>query len=366
LLQELVLENLKHRPLRTLLSVIAIGVEVTLILTIVGISRGMTGDIATRIRGTNADIMVKGPGAAVVGTGSVASLPEQVVDFFGSQPKVRAAAGSLMHGVGGFTTITGVDFPKYEEVCGGIRLIEGRKPRAKNEILIDPSFARQSKKKLGDKVTFVNNEFVVVGVMESGQLAQVLVDLRFLQEITETKRISQVMMRLKDPRDTDEVVKGLRERPELKGYLVMSIADFASFFAPENVPGLKPFINVVIGIALVIGFLTVSLTMYTAVLERTREIGILKSLGASPAFIMQLLMRESLFLAVLGTVAGIAFTFGAKVAIEFLVPASLKQEIVFDWWPVALVVSIAGALAGTVYPGMRAVRQDAIEALSYE
>ena len=62
LIHRLVLENLKHRPVRTLLSAVAIGVQVTMILTLVGVSEGVLGDIARNSRGTGADILVRPPG----------------------------------------------------------------------------------------------------------------------------------------------------------------------------------------------------------------------------------------------------------------------------------------------------------------
>jgi len=106
--------------------------------------------------------------------------------------------------------------------------------------------------------------------------------------------------------------------------------------------------------------------MYTAVLERTREIGILKSLGASPGFIVGLLLRESMLLAVLGAIVGILFSYATHYLFLVLIPASMQQKITPEWWPKALLIAILGALLGTLYPGLKAAKQDAIEALSYD
>ena len=115
-----------------------------------------------------------------------------------------------------------------------------------------------------------------------------------------------------------------------------------------------------------IGFVFVFLSMYTAVLERTREIGILKALGASPGFIVGLLLRESMLLAVLGAITGIIFSFGTRYLFLMMIPASMQQKITPDWWPKVLLIAMFGALLGTLYPGLKAARQDAIEALSYD
>ena len=110
----------------------------------------------------------------------------------------------------------------------------------------------------------------------------------------------------------------------------------------------------------------VFLSMYTAVLERTREIGVLKALGASPGLILNILLRETALLAVAGSILGIALAYGTRALIASLMPGTLIQAIVYDWWPIAAAIAIVGALLGAVYPGLKAARQDAIEALAYE
>jgi putative ABC transport system permease protein len=134
----------------------------------------------------------------------------------------------------------------------------------------------------------------------------------------------------------------------------------------SSVPGLSAFIGVIIGLSVVVGFLVVFLSMYTAVLERTREIGILKALGASAAYVLNIILRETAVLALIGSVLGVGFSYLTRWLIVALVPASLTQVIVPLWWPIAGGIAMVGALLGSAYPGWRAARQDPIEALSYE
>jgi len=192
-----------------------------------------------------------------------------------------------------------------------------------------------------------------------------VVPLAVLQDLTSnTAKISQIYVKLDDPDETDEVIKDLKAK--LPDYPIYSTEEFVSMFAVDKVPGLREFIAVIVGLSVVVGFLVVFLSMYTAVLERTREIGILKALGASPAFVLGILFRETLLLAIFGSALGIGFSYGTRWLIMTLVPASLSQIIVYGWWPIAGVIALAGALLGAAYPGWRAARQDPIEALSYE
>jgi putative ABC transport system permease protein len=103
-----------------------------------------------------------------------------------------------------------------------------------------------------------------------------------------------------------------------------------------------------------------------AVLQRTREIGILKSLGASKVFVMGIILAEALALGLGGTIVGIGLSFASRAVMNTLMGASLPQAIVPLWWPRAGLIAVGGALLGSLYPGMLAVRQDPIEALAYE
>ena len=142
--------------------------------------------------------------------------------------------------------------------------------------------------------------------------------------------------------------------------------EFSSLLTINSVGLLRNFIGVVIGIAVIVGFIVVSMAMYTAVLERTREIGILKALGASSGYVLNLLFRETLLIAIFGTIVGIIMTYGTQWLMMHAVPASLTQETVYNWWPIASAISVVGALLGTILPARKAVKQDVIQALSYE
>jgi putative ABC transport system permease protein len=364
LVNKLVIENLKHRPVRTTLSILAIGVEVTMMLTLVGLSRGMLDDSIRRAQGVGADIWIRPPGSSAISFSS-APMPEKMVEYFEQQPHVAVASGSISHPIGGINTVSGIDLERFNRMSGGFVYVSGGPFEHPDDIIIDEYYATQNQKKVGDTIRILNRDWRVSGVVQPGKLNRIVVPLRTLQDLTgSTGKLSQVLVKLDDPKLTDQVIAAFKKTfPE---HQIYSVEEFTSLFSIDNVPGLKSFIYVVIGLSVVVGFLVVFLSMYTAVLERTREIGVLKALGATPGFVMGMLIRETVVLALAGSILGIVLTYGSRALIMTIVPASLKQIIVPDWWPIAGAISLIGALLGTLYPGLKAAKQDAIEALAYE
>jgi putative ABC transport system permease protein len=198
-----------------------------------------------------------------------------------------------------------------------------------------------------------------------GKLGKVFVQKSVLQEVTaNTDKVSVIYVKVDDPNNVRPVVANLRS--QLEGYPIYEMEEFLSLITPDNIPGVMPFIAVLVGLAVVFGFLVVFLAMYTAVLERTREIGILKALGATSMFVLGMLIRETVMLAAIGSVAGILLAYVARWVIVTVVPSSLPVVVVPEWWWRAALISLAGSVLGAVYPGAKAARQDTIEALTYE
>jgi putative ABC transport system permease protein len=366
MINKLVIENLKHRWVRTLLSALVVGVQVMSILTLIGLSRGLLEDSATRTKGTGADIVLRpdnGQGTISFSSGQV---NQSFVPFVAKQPHVRQAVGILTQSVELITSMNGVNFDEFQKISGGLRFLSGGPPQGADDLIVDEAYARQNHLHAGQTVKLLNHNWHLAGIVQGGMLARFIVPLTTLQELTSnTNRISQILVKLDDPSLAEREVTEFNRL--LKGNLrAISMADLVSLFNINNIPQLKAFIAVITVLAVVVGFLVVFLSMYTAVVERTREIGILKALGAKPFTIVDILVREAVVLALAGCVIGIVLTVIAKAAILAIAPASLPVTDAPDWWPIAAAIALGGALLGAIYPGLKAARQDAIEALSYE
>ncbi len=364
MINKLVIANLGHRPVRTALSVLAIAVEVAMILTLVGVSYGTLDSTSQRARGVGADIMIRPPGSSIIGL-STAPLPDSLIPLVAKQPHVALAIGTVVLPLSGFDSITGLDIDQFAKMSGGFQFLAGGAFQSDQDVIVDEYYAREKHLRVGDRLLLANHEWRVSGIFVSGKLARICARLPVLQEIMGSPHhLSQIYVKADQPANIQQVLAELRAL--LPGYPIYSMEEFTSLLSINSVGLLRNFIGVVIGVAVVVGFIVVFMAMYTAVLERTREVGILKAVGASPSFILNLLVRETLLLSVLGTIVGILLTYATQWLMKHAVPSSLTQETVYLWWPIAGAIAIVGSLLGVIVPAVKAMRQDATEALSYE
>ncbi len=175
-------------------------------------------------------------------------------------------------------------------------------------MLVDDLFAKSKHVKVGETIEILNNKFRICGIMERGKGARKFVPLGTLQDLIGAKdKASIFYLKLDDPANADAVVNEIKHVPGMERYVANSMASYlaAMMQHEQYIPGLSTFIDVVVGISVVIGFIVIFQAMYTTVMERTREIGILKSMGASRLYIVNVVLRETVLLALSGIVLGI-------------------------------------------------------------
>lgn len=335
-----------------------------MVLTLVGVSTGMLQEQVKRSRGIGADIIVRAPQSSLL-TLSAGNLNPKFVPFIEKQPHVTAATGVLLAQKGFLSTVTGVDLAGLSRLSGGFRYLQGGPFQGPQDIIIDDYYAKEKKLHVGDHAQILNQSWRVSGIVEPGILARFVVPLDTLQRLTSnSNKLSAIYVKVDNPKNISAVINTLKR--QMPDYGITPMEELISQVSVTNIPMLREFINVVIGLGVLIGFLVVFLSMYTAVLERTREIGVLKALGASPLYIINILLRETFLLAVCGSIIGITLTYFTRWVINSVIHGGLIQAIVYWWWPIAAAIAIGGALLGASYPGLKAARQNAIEALAYE
>jgi putative ABC transport system permease protein len=167
------------------------------------------------------------------------------------------------------------------------------------------------------------------------------------------------------PANLETVREEIAQTKGMDKYRVQLMSDVISLYTPARFPGFNLSLSVVIWIAVIVGFLVIFQSMYTAVLERTREIGILKSMGASKLAIVSVVLRETGLLAVTGVVVGVAATFGFQALLGAKFP-TFAFELTPVWIGKGALIAFAGSISGALYPAWLAASKDPIDALAYE
>lgn len=367
MINRMIVANLVHRPVRSLISILAVALEVTLILLIVGLSLGILNDAKQRQAGIGADVIVMPPGSSFIVGLTGAPMSIKVGDLLKKVPHAQVVAPVIttLSTAGALELIAGIDLKTYEALRP-FHYLAGGPFQGPYDVLVDDLFAKSQHVKVGDKVEILNHEFRVSGIVEQGKGARKFVPLATLQDLIGAQgKASLFYLKLDDPRYTDQVVDEIKHIPGMGRYVVTSMSYYLSMMTPSNYPGLSSFITVVIIISVVIGFIVIFQAMYAAVMERTREIGILKSLGASKLYIVNIILRETALLALGGIVTGIVISLLARWGILHRLPL-LRVNVTGGWILRATIIAIVGALAGAIYPAYKAAQKDPIDALAYE
>jgi putative ABC transport system permease protein len=363
---ELIIRNLLHRPLRTVVGILAVAVEVALVVLIVGLTSGLLTETAKRIEGIGADIMLQPPAASIFLGFSGSPMPIKIGEKLTQMKYVQAVAPALLqfNSTGGVEVIYGIEPESFRAVSGGFVFLQGHDMEGPDDLLVDDWAARAKHLKVGDTYNLLNHDWHVVAIIEHGKGARLFVPITTLQELVGARdKASIFLLKCTRPEHTEDVSQEIRS--VLPGYTVRPLKDFLSLMTSTNIPGLQTFIDAMISLAIAIGLLVIFLTMYTTVIERTRDIGVLKSLGATRSFIVRALITESAALCIFGISAGVGLSYIVRAAFLAGFP-TLSILITPEWVLRAAGIALAGAIIGASYPAWVASRKDPVEALSYD
>jgi len=364
---KLVFGNVLYRPVRTAISVFAVAIEVVMILSIVAIMMGQVQGAANQTNGVGADLIVRPPNASVLSAMGGAPVPAKVADVLGKLPHVTVAAPVIANFNMGHAiqTIWGIDFSSYNALRP-FQFLKGRPFTGPNDVIVDDLYAKSNRTQVGQTIQLLKHPFHVCGIVEHGKGGRIFVPIQTLGTLLGTpNNASLFYLKWDSPPSQRLIDQEIHSTPGLQNYEIQSMQDYLSMMTPEHFPGFNIALRVVIGIAVIVGFLVIFQSMYTAVMERTREIGILKSLGGSRFYIMNLVLREAVLVSVAGIVLGIVFTALIKLFMAAKFPTLLF--LVTNGWRIeAAIIALAGSLLGALYPAWTAARKDPIDALAYE
>lgn len=393
--------NLTHHKLRTLLSALAVGIGIMLLLVSGGLASGSIAEVDQRMQSVDAELVVLPAQDNIIFTNGApfraaherflrdyadpqGPLAEVVIPIFFGQVKMAGQQQRLF----------GVDPAQMSVFLGPRRVIAGklfdRAPRFADrvavgevpsdpldapgyreyvadglELVIDERLQRVGKYQVGDEIQIMGQDFRIVGVIETGVAGRVFAPLQTLREIVVAGEPSASMyfvklrdgLRPADAADSFSAALGTDARVELK-------SDYGALLR-ESFASVNMYMNASSGVALVACFLFILLTMYTSIIERTREIAILKALGVGRAGLLRLSILEAVFISLAGVGIGIGLAFGAQALFAILKPL-LTVDLAPERLAIAVLIGVVGGTLSALYPGYRAARLDPARALTNE
>jgi len=364
--RQMIASGLKARPVRTSVSILAVALEVILILVIIGLANGISNETGRRTEGVGADILLQPPSSSLFFALSPSTMPVAIGDKLRELDGVTdvAPVQILVNSAAGLEVIYGIYPESFTAMSDGFEWHKGGIFKKPDDIVVDDIYADARDVDVGDKVQLLGHEFNVAGIVENGKGARLFLPFNTVEEMSGRQdKASLFFIKLSNSSNVDTTIEQIKQL--LPGYSVIPMKKYAELMMSNNMPALDAFISSVVFIALCIGVLVIFLSMYTTITERTREIGILRSLGASKSFIVRLIFQESAVVCLVGAVVGIGASFFIGRAVSWVYP-TLVVLITPGWVVRASFFAILSGIIGSLYPSLKAAGQDPVEALAYE
>lgn len=367
-MNNLVFSNFLHRPARTIVSILGIAMGVLLIVFTVGLANGSMRERASREANITAEIFFCPPGSVCITGNASFQLPVSEAENINKVEGVKTTiplgqtSVEVKDSKTGERLIDGINFDEYASIVN-LQVIEGRKLADKgDEAIIDTGFQQQKNIKLGDTLKMWDRDFTVVGTYEPAAGARVKVPLKTMQEqLGGIDKATSFLIKINDGQTPEKVAQNIQAKfPDNQLILTKDLEELYM----SSIPALGIFLNVIIGVAAVISALVILLTMYTTVTERTKQIGIMKSLGMSNPQIAWIITQEALLISFCGIVTGIFLTILFRFLLTFITTLEVELSVI-----VIAIITIVGLLGGAIgglYPALKAAKLDAVDALNYE
>ena len=363
------LSNIFYRKTRTGIGILSVALGVAMVLVLVGLTEGSLNEYAERITNVGADIMFMAPDSSPFLALNTGTMSEGLAEKLGAISGVAVVAPVLHWRVMNIketkklVAVFGVDLSTYNRIGRGVDIVDGAAFQSPNDIVVDTVLSSADSLALGDTLPMMNQDFAISGICRAGAGARIYIDLHALQEASgQPGKVSLFLIRVADGVSVGEVAAALETRFE--GYKVIALESFIEVLR-DNALGLKQFTRVLSALAVLISFLVILLAMYTTIIERTREIGMLKALGAGKLYIIRLVMTESFLICLLGVLVGYGLSLAGRALIVGLFP-TLTVDLLPSQFVFAALLGICGGLLGALYPAYRAAKLDPVEALNFE
>ncbi len=362
----MILKTLWRRRTRSLLTILGIAIGVAAVVALGAMARGMTMNYATSIAVDNDLLVIQANAFDPL----FSSLDEDAAR------RIEAIPGVASVEPGVYAWIATEEMPFFlifgyepgSQAASHYRIVEGKPVTGPKQVAMGRRAVESLKKGIEDTVRLYGVPYRIVGIYETGQAMEEsggLVTLADAQEISQKPRqVSLFQVGVQRGTDMDQVVARIQATDE---DLSASVA--SDYDATEQWAGMiEGFALGIAGIAIVVGGLGMMNTMVMSVMERTREIGVLRALGWRRGRIIRLILGEALVLSLIGGVLGA----GLGVALTEMagnvqgIGGFLEGVYSVDIFVQGLLTAVLLGLFGGAYPAWRAANLQPVEALRYE
>lgn len=396
---KIAVSNITKKGVRSWLTMIGIFIGIAAVVSLISLGQGLKDAINSQFASMGSDIIIVMPGAGFESFGS-AKLTKHDEDIIKSVGGVDNEAPFLVklskltyQKEIAYTMVIATPTDDRFKVIEGMntfKTIEGRNrfyPTDKYSVavgytLAHGDFLKNKNVKLNDKIMIEDTEFKVVGVMEKvgnpDDDKNVYIPLDTAKDLFNDKDYNEIIVKAKPGADVAKVAEDIKTKMRRDRNQKVGEEDFTVQTSEQILESVNGILSTVqaflVGIALIslmVGGIGIMNTMYTSVLERTREIGVMKAIGAKNSDILSLFLIEAGILGVVGGAIGVAIGLGMSKTVEYvgqtalgndLLRANTSPELIFG----ALAFSfIVGSLSGTL-PAMQASKLKPVEALRYE
>ncbi len=397
------IKNLKHRKKRTFLTILGIIIGISAVVALISIGQGLSYSINQEMEKIGTDKIFIQPksatGMTMSAEGGAGTIGKKDLNLVKKITGVSEATGIYSHMVKvGFEkeerATYSYGYPKKQSEANLMDEVhtwkaeQGRmlKPGEKGKAIIGKDIAETLFEKdiqIGNKITLDDEEFKVVGIFKKvgdpGIDKGVLISENELRELYDEPELFTYIYVEIGPAENPELTGDRIERKMRKNRGLKEGQEDFSVQTPlemmEMFTNILDIVSIVlIGIAaisLLVGGIGIMNTMYTSVLERTHEIGIMKAIGAKNSGIMKLFLVESGILGLIGGILGVLIGYMISKAVEIIAAQAMGTVFLRAFFPIELLIGallfsfIVGTLSG-VLPAQRASKLKPVDALRYE
>jgi ABC-type lipoprotein release transport system permease subunit len=358
--------GLWRRRMRTGLTLLGISVGIAAIVALGALAEGMAYAMTEMWRASQMDLFAIEAGV----DSDFSAIDQRVGARIAAWPGVEAVSGSIMTAANTdkMPMMLVFGYHPREVAIRHFRIIEGQPLTARHQVIIGRRAAEQMGVTVGDTLRLMNSSFRIVGIYETGVSFEeigVVIGLREVQALVgKPHQVQFYGVKLRDPTQAEAMRDDLQAAfPEVDFSLTAEAVETVS-----DMRVLREMVAQISFLAVFIGGVGMLNTMLMSVLERTREIGVLRALGWRRARVLVMILQESLLLGVVGGVCGIFMGLGLGSLLR-LVPGtygSIDLTYAPQLFVQAVVVAMFAGMVGGIYPAWRATRMRPVEALRYE